>query len=333
MNLQPYENFHLKYEQIQDDSPGCLGPTSVVRIKGDPKLYMCKAFRKRQIGTRIKLVEFMHRIEDISNIQEDFVIKYIDGFEDNKYIYLIRPRIEGTSLSEYITNNGPMNLEHGMALWTAIMKCYANLHSHKFYPFSIKPSNVFIDSQAGVYIVDLYKPLYGIEGLALPQVIYLAPEYLTIFDEPGPKADVWALGIILVVILGGTIPWITSNFITTLRGITQSEVNPPTNLPEAVSRIICAIFRQNPNQRPMISDLLHPHPGDLLHTNLDEKELKGAKQNSRSPSVPKPNALQNAAMTSIINALTTSGNRSMPTARIVRKRSNSNQLSFPSVNK
>lgn len=134
-----------------------------------------------------------------SSILHPNVISILDGDPLGTSPYVIMPRLEGATLAERLSQNGTAL---PVLLWIVRQLCQSleAVHGAGWSHRDIKPANVFVGENGHVTLLDL--------AFASPQTIhpdatfrgtpkYAAPELLTSSPNPGPAADIFALGRVL----------------------------------------------------------------------------------------------------------------------------------------
>ena len=120
-------------------------------------------------------------------------------------LFLVSALCEGETLAER-SRRGPMRLEGAVVLAAQIAAAVGRAHEHGLLHGRLRPSNVWVGADGQVRVVD-----FGLCGLeertwrtlpAGPQAReYLAPELL-LGECVSPRSDVWAIGALLVAMLG-----------------------------------------------------------------------------------------------------------------------------------
>lgn len=87
---------------------------------------------------------------------------------------------------------------------------------------------------------------------------YMSPEIIKKQPYNGAKADVWALGVMLYLMMVGTLPFRAPNEQELNRLIVQGKYRyrDESSVPVAVRRLISRMLQVNPLIRPSTSDLL-----------------------------------------------------------------------------
>ncbi|MEO6207766.1 MAG: serine/threonine-protein kinase, partial [Candidatus Limnocylindrales bacterium] len=127
---------------------------------------------------------------------------------------IVMDYIDGRSLAEHLTEDGPLAESEALRIATEVADGLAAAHANGLVHRDVKPANILLGSDGRARITD-----FGIateidrDGTALTAVDgvvgtmrYLAPERLA--GEPAvPATDVWGLGVVLYEMLTGSVPY------------------------------------------------------------------------------------------------------------------------------
>lgn len=126
-------------------------------------------------------------------------------------LYIAQPLYEGRTLHARLADEGPFDIQPGVALSIKLARAVAALHRLGVAHRDIKPDNVILERDGGMKLIDLgVARLPRVEEFAETEAPgtpgYMAPE---LFDgAPGDAAsDQFALGVTLYRIFTKTYPW------------------------------------------------------------------------------------------------------------------------------
>lgn len=120
--------------------------------------------------------------------------------------------INGATLREYIEENAPLSVNECKRIVNEILDAVEHLHNYKVIHRDLKPENIMIERNTGsVKIIDLgcadasdYNVIKGPAGTRH----YAAPEQLTTGGKIDVRADIYAIGkIILDIVSANNIKW------------------------------------------------------------------------------------------------------------------------------
>uniref|UniRef100_A0A0E0LVB3 non-specific serine/threonine protein kinase n=2 Tax=Oryza punctata TaxID=4537 RepID=A0A0E0LVB3_ORYPU len=136
-------------------------------------------------------------------------------------------------------------------------------HSRGVFHRDLKPENLLLDEAGNLKVVD-----FGLSALAdharadgLLHTLcgtpgYAAPEVLRDKGYDGAKADLWSCGVILYVLLAGSLPFPDDNIVTLYRKAQRGDYRCPTWLSTDARRLIPRLLDPNPSTRISVAQLV-----------------------------------------------------------------------------
>ncbi len=190
-------------------------------------------------------------------------------------VYIVMELLEGESLSAIIERETNIPPDRALELWTPVVKAMVVAHRKGVIHRDLKPDNIFVARRLSddgsveevVKVLDfgIAKLLQGgrrasqtVVGARIGTAMYMSPEQLE-GREASLRSDVYALGLVLIEILTGRLPWgktgtETDQAVTMLRLI-----NPPKRLREMcggrvfsteLQKLLDDLLAFEPAQRP-----------------------------------------------------------------------------------
>ena len=173
--------------------------------------------------------------------------------------YLAMRYVPGKSLDDRIQAHGPLPVEDTTRIVAEIASALDALHAAGLVHRDVKPSNILLDDERGALLTDFglakrrdYSMLTA-PGQMLGTLDYIAPEMLR-GEEPGPSADLYALGCVVCECLSGKPPF---------GGLSMFEVGmahlgdvPPDpcaergDAPPSLSEVVLRALAKEPSERP-----------------------------------------------------------------------------------
>ena len=200
---------------------------------------------------------FVQEAEAASALDDPHVctIHDIDETADGR-VFIAMGLYEGESLKQRI-QRGPMPVGEVVSIAQQIAKGLGAAHHAGIIHRDIKPANVMLTQRGEVKIVDFgiaklagQTDLTG-TGLRLGTVSYMAPEQFE--GDVDPRADLWALGVVMFEMLAGTRPFEGDNDVTTMNAVLN---RPPRSLkalrpdvPAPVLAVVERAMQKEPSRR------------------------------------------------------------------------------------
>lgn len=158
--------------------------------------------------TRIDFRELYISLMRLSNTEG--LVQVMDVLEANNTAYAVIERVEGPSLSEYLTKiGGPIEVNRVMAVLRPVLLGVEALHSANIIHRGISPDNIILES-GGTAKLGGYGTLalrqQGSELKAKLYPSYSAPEQYTASEFEGRYTDIYALAAVIYRMITGEAP-------------------------------------------------------------------------------------------------------------------------------
>ena len=212
-NVIGYANMFDFYEIKQTLGKGKFGLVKSAVHKKSGKTVAVKVMSKKEMS--VQDVELQRReIEILKMCQHPHIIRLLDIFENQDYIYIIMEQLNGGDLFSYLEKRKftiPESRAKQMSHMIATALYY--LHSFGVAHRDLKPENILMVDEsdtADLKIVD-----FGLSKIIGPAetsldpfgtLSYVAPEVL--LQKPyGKEVDYWSLGVITYLLLSRVLPF------------------------------------------------------------------------------------------------------------------------------
>jgi len=246
-------------------------PTSEVYAAEQPQLGRMVAVKLLPRDPEVER-HFDSQVRSIGNVKHDHVVTLYDSgrIEDGRP-YIAMEYLEGADLALQLSRTGAMTAERALLLWRQAVSGIAAAHRRNIVHGGINPTKLFLthkDSEAGqeeiVKIVDFHigkqTPHATPADASVPGASadrYIAPEQWQ-SGEVTPRADVYALGLVLLEMLSGRVS--TERVLdgkedlspALLRQLAQSRAQEAGQraLSDELLRLIGDTLRRDPQERP-----------------------------------------------------------------------------------
>lgn len=190
------------------------GAFSVVRkaIDNETGAYVAIKCVSRAQLTENDIRSFKQEVEILKRVQHRNIIKFLDFFEDDDCYYLVMEYMAGGELFERIVQNTCYNEDDARNLIISLLNAVKYCHDHNIVHRDLKPENLLlssIDDNADIKLAD-FGFATSLDGANLTTQCgtpnYVAPEILN-KQRYGKAVDMWAVGVITFILLGGYPPF------------------------------------------------------------------------------------------------------------------------------
>ncbi|MGB1799898.1 MAG: protein kinase domain-containing protein [Gammaproteobacteria bacterium] len=170
--------------------------------------------------------------------------------------FLVYQYYEGEQLKQRLQRDGKIKQLDAINIINQVLDGIGYAHNHQVIHRDLNPSNLLIDKQGNVRIMDF--GISDIAGTAATQTDvsvtanYLAPEQLS-NNQLSPSVDIFSCGLILYEMLTGHQVYSSNNAKALLYKITNEKIAPPSKrnseIEQDLDAIIMKALEKDPNDR------------------------------------------------------------------------------------
>lgn len=153
-------------------------------------------------------------VDILKELDHPNIIKLFDYFEEREKYYLTMERMKGGELFNRITEKVTYSEKSACKIFKNILDAIKHCHEHNIAHRDLKPENILLSSKENDTTIKITNFNFAAYAHASQQLTtqcgtqgYVAPEILN-GQSYGTKVDMWSLGVILYILLGGYQPFI-----------------------------------------------------------------------------------------------------------------------------
>lgn len=178
-------------------------------------------------------------------------------------IYLALELVRGGELFARIVRAGRVKEDVARRYFRQLIHAVDFCHARGVYHRDLKLENLLLDDAGNLKVVD-----FGLSALAdharsdgLLHTLcgtpgYVAPEVFRNKGYDGAKADIWSCGVILYVLLAGSLPFPDDNVAAMFRKMSRGDYRCPPWLSTEARRLIPKLLDPDPDTRITIAQLV-----------------------------------------------------------------------------
>ncbi|XP_069601512.1 testis-specific serine/threonine-protein kinase 1-like [Ranitomeya imitator] len=253
------------------------------------------------------LQKFLPReMEIVTVMNHHSIVKTYEIFETSAgKVYIVMELGAQGDLLEFIKNRGPMPEDVARKLFHQLASAVKYCHDLDIVHRDLKCENILLDKEFNIKLSDFgfarriddnHKPV--LSKTFCGSAAYAAPEVLQGIPYEPKVYDIWSLGVILFIMVAGSMPYDDSNIKKMLRVQKEQHINFPSSkhFSSECKDIIYRMLQPNVRQRITVDEILNhkwlqpiAKAKESGNTLLNKKVVKPAdqtavfKQDSKNP--------------------------------------------------
>ena len=190
--------------------------------------YAVKCVNRKKLSEEDEAA-LLDEVSILKEMKHEYIIRLYDFFIEPTTYYLVMERMSGGELFDRIVAKAYYSEKEARDVCKIVLEAVAYLHDNNVAHRDLKPENLLLlsesdDSQVKIADFGFAKKVVAPQSLTTQCGTpgYVAPEILegTPYDT---RADMWSVGVILYILLGGYPPFIENNQRDLFRKIRRGE--------------------------------------------------------------------------------------------------------------
>ncbi|XP_041278555.1 NUAK family SNF1-like kinase 2 isoform X2 [Onychostruthus taczanowskii] len=210
-------NLKHRYEFLETLGKGTYGKVKKARERSG-KLVAIKSIRKDKIKDEQDLVHIRREIEIMSSLNHPHIIAVHEVFENSAKIVIVMEYASKGDLYDYISERQRLSEQEARHFFRQVVSAVYYCHKNGIVHRDLKLENILLDANGNI------------------------------------KVDSWSLGVLLYILVHGTMPFDGHDYKTLVKQITSGDYREPTKLSDACG-LIRWMLMVNPERRATIEDI------------------------------------------------------------------------------
>ena len=228
-------------------------------------------------------------------------------------VFLVLELVEGSTLRDYLNENGPIAVEQTFQLINPVLSALAAAHKIGIIHRDIKPENILISRDGRIKVADfglarnmaMGQTLTVESSVVLGSVSYLSPEQVQ-RGVADARSDIYAIGILLFEMLTGSKPYSGETPIQiAYRHVNDRIPNIQTinsAVPASLAELVYEATAPNPDHRPKDAENLLNKLKDI-QAKIDPKRRQMSLELDLPPMAIKKSKRRKVSVTSAFDGL------------------------------
>ncbi|XP_076838802.1 serine/threonine-protein kinase SIK1-like [Brachyhypopomus gauderio] len=219
-------------------------------------------------------VERLNReVQIMKLLDHPHIIKLYQVMETKNMLYLVTEYANNGEIFDYLASNGRLSeVEARRTFWQILLAvdyCHRRCIIHR----DLKVENLLLDNNMNIKLADFGFGNFYVPGEPLSTWCgsppYAAPEVFEGRKYEGPQLDIWSLGVVLYVLVCGTLPFVEATLPALKQSVTQGHFPVPHFMSQECENLIRGMLAVDPAKRISIAQVrqhwwMQPWPGHHL---------------------------------------------------------------------
>ena len=220
------------------------------------------SFQHKNLEKEIKSLDTEMQI--LKSIKHKYIVKYYGMLRDDSSISLLMEYVPGGTISDLISEKGPLGEEEVRKYSQQILEGLGYLHGNQIVHRDLKCSNILLDENNNCKLADFgtskhaenIRSLSGCDTLC-GTVHWMSPECIK-SEKYGSKSDIWSFACTVLQMLTTKPPFSDLNPQAAMYQIVFGDFIPsfPESTSDECAEFINDCFQREPEYRPSAKQLL-----------------------------------------------------------------------------
>lgn len=252
-----------------------------------------KILDKSDIKANELTVNVRREIAIMKALNHKNIVNLREVLSSKSKLYIVMDLVRGGELFEMIERKGELDEKLARKYFQQLVDGIDYCHRRGVCHRDLKPENLLVDERGTLKITDfgVSSMKGGVSGsdllyTACGTPYYCAPEIINGAEEgySGVKIDAWSCGIILYLLLTGTLPFQNEDMTQLYEQINRCKVDYPGWMPPDAKDLISRLLEKDPNIRFSLEDVKR-HPWFLIdYESADGESGRRTMESSRGSS-------------------------------------------------
>jgi len=199
------------------------------------------------------LGKISREIEIMRHLSHKNVIQLYQVMESDTFMYIITEFAANGEIFDWLVTNKKMSENQAAKTFSQILNAVNYCHLKNVVHRDLKAENLLLDHDGNIKLADFGFSNYFTPGGPLSTWCgsppYAAPELFEGKKYDGPKADIWSLGVILYVLVSGSLPFDGQTLQDLRSRIVSCQYRIPFFLSQECEHLIRGLLVMDPSRR------------------------------------------------------------------------------------
>lgn len=240
---------------------------------------------------------FEREVHNLTQLSHNNIVNVFDVTENDENFFLVMEYIQGLTLSEYIKQHKPLDVQTVLNFTKQIIDGIKHAHDNQIVHRDIKPQNILVDENQTLKILDfgiakaLSETTMTQTNHVLGTVQYLSPEQAR-GESTDNGTDIYSIGVVLYEMLVGKPPFTGETAV----GIAIKHIQDPmpnatdkrSDIPQALSNVVLKATEKDKADRYLaVNEMQNDLDSVLADSRKDEAIYQSDEANAKTVPINK----------------------------------------------
>ncbi|KAH7100121.1 Pkinase-domain-containing protein [Auriculariales sp. MPI-PUGE-AT-0066] len=248
-----------QYHVVGDIAEGTFGKVKMARHVVTGHTVAMKYISKRLINLQQIKTRVYREVDYMRTLRHPHIIKLYEVINTASDIILVLEFVSG-ELFQLISGGGRLEEKRARRFFQQLISGLDYSHRLKIVHRDLKPENLLLDDQENLKIADFGLSNRMTDGEFLKTSCgspnYAAPEVITGSLYVGPEVDVWSAGVVLYVMIVGSLPFEDTEIPALFAKVRNGQFHIPSWVPRDIQDLLRGMINVDPQRRLTIPEIL-----------------------------------------------------------------------------
>uniref|UniRef100_A0A665VHU6 non-specific serine/threonine protein kinase n=1 Tax=Echeneis naucrates TaxID=173247 RepID=A0A665VHU6_ECHNA len=246
------------YEIIRTLGKGNFAVVKLAKHKVTKTQVAIKIIDKTRLNPS-NLEKIYREVQIMKLLNHPHIIKLYQVMETKDMLYIVTEYAKNGEMFDHLTSNGRMSEDEARKKFWQILTAVDYCHRHHIVHRDLKTENLLLDANMNIKLADFGFGNFYNAGEPLSTWCgsppYAAPEVFEGKEYEGPQLDIWSLGVVLYVLVCGSLPFDGPSLPALRQRVTEGRFRIPFFMSQDCENLIRKMLVVDPAKRISIAQI------------------------------------------------------------------------------
>uniref|UniRef100_A0A1A8N659 non-specific serine/threonine protein kinase n=3 Tax=Nothobranchius rachovii TaxID=451742 RepID=A0A1A8N659_9TELE len=246
------------YEIIRTLGKGNFAVVKLAKHKVTKTQVAIKIIDKTRLNPS-NLEKIYREVQIMKLLNHPHIIKLYQVMETKDMLYIVTEYARNGEMFDHLTSNGRMSEDEARKKFWQILTAVDYCHRHHIVHRDLKTENLLLDANMNIKLADFGFGNFYKAGEPLSTWCgsppYAAPEVFEGKEYEGPQLDIWSLGVVLYVLVCGSLPFDGPSLPALRQRVTEGRFRIPFFMSQDCENLIRKMLVVDPAKRISVAQI------------------------------------------------------------------------------